>query len=612
MQNKKFDRRSFLRGGLSFTALGATGLLVGCGESRESFIFTPTDPEGRSIPPATMPQPPVLRSVNGRLNTTFNIDYIETSVETKVGERNALLRSWNGFLGGPTLRVKPGDRLEVVINNDLPPNDNSHIIDENHAHNGQILAHNGGDHGIDENIPHDFNTINLHAHGLHVSPAQDDVLLTIDPGESYTYVYDIPDDHPCGTFWYHAHKHGATAMHLFSGMVGLLIVEGEVDNDPEVAAATDLDFVIQELNLKGLGEEPPVLNPYEVPDYVTPRPFSGADSVFLVNGQLTPTIFALPGQTVRLRVLNGSARNTMPISIVGHQLHVISLDGITLAETKSLDSLQLAPANRADIIITIDNPGRYAVRKDPFSNNVNNDPDEGFDLAFIEVVEGPNQQMAIPSSLTVPAQLPTILPSEVTESRTLVYEVNFDSNPGPPTPGPSIGGQNAPNFTINRERFDANVINQTIELNAVVEWTLINTSPAWHSHHIHINPFQVFESSDGNLNGFPLTEPVWLDTVDIPPHGFIKARQRFPDFTGKFVLHCHVLTHEDIGMMQIVEVVPPGTPIPNPMIPPAPILSTLIGAGHDHDDDPGHNDHDCDCPPGEECTCHHDEEHHHH
>lgn len=587
MQTNTFDRRSFIRGGLSFTALGVTGFLTGCGGTRDGFVFTGTGPDGRSIPPATMPQPPVLRSVNGRLTTTFNIDFIDTTVETKVGERNVFLRSWNGFLGGPTLRVKPGDRLEVILNNNLPPNDNSHIGD--HDHQGQVLAH-GGSHGIDENVPHDFNSINLHTHGLHVSPDQDNVLLVLNPGESVTYTYDIPNDHPCGTFWYHAHKHGVTAMHLFSGMVGLLIVEGEVDHDPEVAAATDLDFVIQELNLQGLGEEPPILNPYKVPDYVTPRAFSGADSVFLVNGQLTPTVFALPGQTVRLRVLNGSARNTMPISLEGHQLHVISLDGITLPQTKTLNSLQLAPANRADILIKIDTPGRYAIRKDPFSNNINNQPDDGFDLAFIEIVDGPNQAMTIPTSLTVPTQLPTILASEVTESRTLVYEVNFDSNPGPPTPGPNIGGQNAPNFTINRVRFDADVINQTIELDAVVEWTLINTSPAWHSHHIHINPFQVFESSTGTLNGFPLTEPVWLDTVDVPPHGSIKARQRFVDFTGKFVLHCHVLPHEDIGMMQMVEVVPRGTPIPNPMIPPAPILSTLIGAGHDHDGDDDHED----------------------
>jgi FtsP/CotA-like multicopper oxidase with cupredoxin domain len=165
-------------------------------------------------------------------------------------------------------------------------------------------------------------------------------------------------------------------------------------------------------------------------------------------------------------------------------------------------------------------------------------------------VEGQSFDMSLPTTLTTPAQLPDINDAEITEQRTLTYAV---ANSG----GPPIGGQDSPNFTIDGVRFDPQVVNQMIPLNAVVEWTLTNTSGAWHSHHIHINPFQVTETSDGLLNGFPLTEPVWLDTVDLPPMGFVKMRQRYVDFAGLFVQHCHILTHEDIGMMQNVEVVAP-------------------------------------------------------
>ena len=228
MMDVKCDRRQFIQGSLvAATAIGTTGLL-GCGSNDD-------------IAPAVFDQPPVLRSANGVLSTVFNVGYAEISVQTPKGNRNTKLRTWNGFLGGTTLRVKPGDRLIIVLNNKLPPNTDPLPPDHN--------------------TPHHFNSINLHTHGLHVSPNQDNVLLSLMPGDSYTYTYDIPANHPAGTFWYHAHKHGATAMHLFSGMAGLLIVEGEVDKDPAVAAATDLDFVIEEINLKGLALEPPAAPP---------------------------------------------------------------------------------------------------------------------------------------------------------------------------------------------------------------------------------------------------------------------------------------------------------------------------------------------------------------
>ncbi len=509
-------RRNFILGGLA--ALGSAAISTGCGSSNNGTA---------DIPPATLVQPPVLRSSNGELSTAFDINYISGNMTTPVGIRSVRLRTWDGYIGGPTLRVKPGDRLSVTITNNLPPNTDSIPPDVN--------------------TPHHFNSINLHTHGLHVSPGQDYVLLDIMPGESYTYVYDIPADHPAGTFWYHAHKHGSTAMHLFSGMAGLLIVEGEVDNDPEVAAATDLDFVIQEINLGGLGDEPPIKSLYEVPDYITPSPFARADSFFLVNGVYQPRLTIAPGRTVRLRVLNASSRNTMPISVPGAQLNLISLDGITLANTKPVDTVRLAPANRADIILRLDTPGQFEINKASFQNG-GGSPTPEATLAYIDVV-GTEQNMSLPTALTTPAQLPPIQAGEVTETRTLTYAVANDGS------GPMIGGMAAANFTIDGVRFDPTVINQIINLNSVIEWTLFNTSDAWHSHHIHINPFQVVAISTGEIQGFPLTEPVWLDTVDIPPQGSVTLRQRFPDFAGLFVLHCHILTHEDIGMMQLVNVV---------------------------------------------------------
>ena len=513
------SRRDFLR----MSSVMAAAVATGCGGSSNSFSPVLTD---FGPPAAAMVQPPELRSTGGRLVTTFNISYADVTVTTPAGDRTARLRTWNGFLGGPTFRVKPGDQVTVLIQNNLPPNTDP--IPPDH------------------NTPHHFNTINLHTHGLHVSPEQDNVLINIEPGTSYTYIYDIPDDHPPGTFWYHAHTHGKTAMHLLSGMLGLFIVEGGADNVPEVRSATDLDFVISEINLSGLSSEPPIVEPYEVPDYVIPSPFVRADSFFLVNGQRQPEITVTPGRTIRLRVLNGSVRNTMPIAIDNSTLNVMSLDGITLNQVKPLSEVRLAPANRADILLQFDNPGTYRILKKSFQNGGGAPTPE--EVLATVVVDGPQQTMTLPTTLPTPAQLPTILASEITERRELVYAVSNMN-------GPMVGNTQAANFTINGKRFNPNRVDQTIPLDAVIEWTISNTSGAWHSHHIHVNPFQVVATSTGELNGFPLTEPVWLDTVDIPPMGSVTVRQRFPDFTGMFVLHCHVLVHEDIGMMQLVNVV---------------------------------------------------------
>lgn len=121
------------------------------------------------------------------------------------------LRTYNDCLVGPTITLKPGERFLLNVENDLPTND---------ASCPATLT--------DHNDPNCFNSGNIHTHGLHVSPTgnSDNVLLSIPPGTSFPYQYDLLDDHPSGTFWYHSHRHGSTALSVSSGMVGALIVEG--------------------------------------------------------------------------------------------------------------------------------------------------------------------------------------------------------------------------------------------------------------------------------------------------------------------------------------------------------------------------------------------------
>ena len=129
------------------------------------------------------------------------------------------LRSYEGNIPGPTLRLRPGEVLRIRLVNDLPPNPDPVPLD---------MA-----------LPHHFNTTNFHSHGLHVSPGgiSDNIFRSMEPGQSYDIEIAIPADHPRGTYWYHPHHHGSADVQMTSGMAGALIVEGDFDDIPEIAAA---------------------------------------------------------------------------------------------------------------------------------------------------------------------------------------------------------------------------------------------------------------------------------------------------------------------------------------------------------------------------------------
>lgn len=125
---------------------------------------------------------------------------------------NVSMRSYNGCPTGPTITIKPGATLKLNLKNALTATDPPDFCPDD----------------VDHSTPHCFNHTNIHTHGLHVSPAgtSDNVLLTVLPGATQSYTYNIPATHPSGTFWYHAHLHGSTAIDVASGMAGVLIVRG--------------------------------------------------------------------------------------------------------------------------------------------------------------------------------------------------------------------------------------------------------------------------------------------------------------------------------------------------------------------------------------------------
>ena len=513
-KKKVMTRRSLLTKGAALAAASVVSTFYGCGDTSNSVV--PDLGAGSVQPPVPPPflQPQVLKSTSGTLDTSLVCQIASNTVGGKV----ISTRTYQGVIGGPTLRVKPGETLRLNIINNFPPNP-----DENTVY-------------ADMNIPHHFNTTNNHVHGLHVSPTgnSDNIFVEIKPGSSFQYEYKIPADHPPGTYFYHPHKHGSVSMQMFGGMAAALIIEGGLDNVPEVAAARDLVYLINELNID------PVTG--QVPPYTIGGAFPLPNRILTVNGQVTPTLKVFSGEVVRLRVINATVRTNIPFSIDGHDLNLAAMDGVTFASLRNTNSgVFLAPANRGDILLKGKAPGIYAIKKLVDPSNQNPDPESI--IGFLEVLPT-TVNMSLPTNLPVPAALPDIKAAEVTKKRTVIFNVT------PNGPAATFS-----NFTVDGKRFDPAVIDWSPTLDSVEEWTLQNDSNVGHPFHIHVNPFQVIA-----INGVPLPVPEWRDTVLIPKKslntsGTVTIRQRYKDFKGLFVFHCHILVHEDIGMMQTVNVI---------------------------------------------------------
>jgi FtsP/CotA-like multicopper oxidase with cupredoxin domain len=424
---------------------------------------------------------------------------------------------------GPTLRVQPGDELRITLTNELPANQDPMPADEN--------------------LPHHFNTTNFHFHGSHVSPEgiSDNIFRSFEPGGTYDIEIAIPDDHPLGTYWYHPHHHGGADIQIASGMAGALIIEGDFADVPEIAAAQERLLELSQV----------VFNPWrEVEEFATL--FSETSTrFFTVNGQREPIIRLRPGEVQRWRLLHAGYQDDFYLELEGHTLHAIARDGVPLAKIGQLlvppdagpaattSPLLIAPAQRVDVLVQAGEPGTYKLQAMPY--------DQGYEAPTgpfaTVIVEGEPLPMSLPTALPAPP-LTTIADDELTGSRQLSF-----SRFAPEVD--AAGGWQEFTFIINGRTFDPDRVDHRITLGAVEEWTVTNLDPHNdHVFHIHVNPFQLTK-----VNGQPLEDPVWLDTAIVPTNGgSITFRSRFLDFTGKYVLHCHMMNHEELGMMQVVEV----------------------------------------------------------
>ena len=518
-QPGRLSRRGFLGNGPMVLATGllAPGLVAlavsrsrGAGESG-----TPNHagtgvgaPRARYHKDTPLVEPEVRRSVDGELQTTLQVRYAYKDM----GGYRLSLRSYEGSIPGPTLRVRPGDVLRIRLVNELPPNPDPVPAD---------IA-----------LPHHFNTTNFHFHGSHVSPAgiSDNIFRSMEPGASYNIEIAIPPDHTRGTYWYHPHHHGSADVQLTSGMAGVVIIEGDFDDIPEIAAAAEHVLMLNEVlfDYRGTIETYDTVWPEAVPRFLS------------VNGQREPVVRMRPGEVQRWRIVHAGHEDNFNLALDKHALHAIALDGIRRPEIDRVDNLLMAPGQRADVLVKAGSPGTYVLRA------VANDqgyPSPVGPFAQV-VVEGDPRDMPLPSALGK-APLAAIRDEEVTNTRRITLTVDQPENP------PAANYQEFA-YLICGRRFDPARVDQRIPLGAVEEWTVVNEHDNDHIFHIHTNPFQMVA-----VNGEELARKDWRDTVVVPRNGSVTFRTRFLDFTGRFVHHCHMMNHEELGMMQVVEVFNP-------------------------------------------------------
>ena len=366
---------------------------------------------------------------------------------------------------------------------------------------------------------------NLHFHGLNVSPLNngDNVFLHIAPKQTFTYQIKIPERH-IGLFWFHPHMHGDVDRQIIGGMSGGILVEGSDRLYPFVKGLTERVLLFKH-------------HPIGRADY---------QELVTVNGIVTPTIPIRPGEAQLWQIGNIGADRFLRLKIDGMPFYLIGRDGYFVPRPIKMEEVILGPGQRFSAIVVGGQAGRYPFKSVAFTFDERQPPLPEVNLGTM-VSHGPAADIAT-AEANVSAQrvneslyVDTVRSSPIARRRTFAFSVNPEKT----------------SFLINDQVFDENRTDVTVKLGDTEEWTILNKDSQYHDFHIHQTGFLVTE-----VNGAPTDFDGLRDTFSVPPTrngkpGAAKLIIPFtnPEIVGRFVFHCHVVKHEDKGMMMTVEVV---------------------------------------------------------
>ena len=502
---------------------------------------------------STVKNPPALFSQHGTL-------MVDLAFKTATDAQGRTLYCFTAPDGseGPTLHINPGDHLMITVKNDLPtPTSASNM---QMATNANTVC---GDTTMNDS------SVNIHYHGTNTPPTchQDEVIHTlINSGETFTYDVAFPPDEPAGLYWYHPHVHGIAERTTQGGASGALIVDGIETLQPAVAGLPQRVFVIRDQNVAGDPTPGGPVPSWDVTINYIPIPYPA----------LTPAVIDIkPNEKQFWRVANASADTILDLQLVydgkPQPIQLVALDGVPLgsqdgtAQGKliTVTDLRLPPAARMEFIVTGPPPN---VKSAQFMTlKINTGPDGDNDtqrvianLAPVGDNSGPDGQVSGKMSKPWRQRFEGLADARVTANRTLYFSENADQTQFFIT----VDGATPVVFSPNNP--------PAIETTqgSVEDWTIQNRSMENHEFHIHQIHFMVMSQDNFQQNGsqpIPALQGQLLDMIDVPfwdgnPHHKYPSVTVRLDFRGQdigdFVYHCHILNHEDQGMMAIIRVMP--------------------------------------------------------
>lgn len=414
-----------------------------------------------------------------------------------LGNRAALLYSFDRQVPGPTIDLRAGDEVRLLFRNGLPE------------------------------------ATNLHFRGLHIPPTgnADNVMLRVPPGESLEYRFTVPADHAAGTYWYHPHVHGSTARQLSRGLAGPIVVRNPAESIPEIERAPESILVFQDfdIGINGRVVEPSVMEQMQ----------GREGSLITATGADSPSLGLAEGGLLRLRLINASSSRFYRLKVEEHPLHRVAGDGGLLPRVTVEDEILLTPGERAEVMIHGTRPpGEYRLLNLRYNRGARGMmgrlANTGVGAVGSIRYEGREENRSeLPETLktTEPLGGPRIRRS-------------FQLGQGMTRGGPMAADIG---FTINGRLFDSFRTDVRSTLNTVEDWEFINPTTMDHPMHIHTDPFQMLDAA-----GTPIQE--WKDTALVKAGARMTLRTAFRDFTGVRMFHCHILDHEDRGMMATLAV----------------------------------------------------------
>jgi len=520
--------------------------------------------------------PPALFSSSGVLNVRFS--YQQTT--DSVGRLLHCFMTATG-LQNPTLHVNPGDTLNITVTNNTPPQ----------PFGETFLAPNCGDATIQftpppNGIASTGSSVNIHYHGTNVTPqcGGDNVTKTlINSGTTFQYSFTFPTDEPPGLYWYHPHVHGLAERDLLGGATGALVVDGIQNAQPAVSGLRQKLLVIRDQpQVQGLPEGPGNCG-VDVPFQDISVNYVPIDSraAFNPGGKLTNITFTpavLPmqqGETQFWRVVNSSADTILDLQVlydgVPQTLQVAAIDAVPVNSQDGAQPGSLIPvtrfrlpvASRVEFLVRA--PGPNVKVAQLVTNNINNGPQGDcdptrpiFNIQLASNAADPTDDNVglftgvlttqrfggitnTPISTTRVFQFSEIQPTQFFITEAGQTPVVFDNN-NPPAVVTTQG--------------------------SVEKWIIQNIAQENHEFHMHQIHFLVLSQDNFEANGAqqaPAIDGQFLDMIEVP---FWVGKKNVPtpqvellmDFRGMdigtFVYHCHILSHEDLGMMATIQVNP--------------------------------------------------------